>query len=350
MASARVNGIEIAYEISGPSGGRPLLMIHGLGAQLVRWSPAFCDLLERAGYRLIRIDNRDVGLSTHFPEMPVPDLAEVERARSEGRVPEIPYTLADMAADAAQLLDALGMEAAHVLGVSLGGMIAQQMAIDHPRKLLSATIMMSQNGNPAMPGPDPEAMAILATPAPDPASDREGFLAHQVHLNQALGSPDYPTPEEELRELSALAADRAFDPAGSGRQLAAARAIDDLRPALRQLSLPVLVIHGADDPLVSPLNGEDIAASIPGAWFLKVNGMGHDLPPQLFDLFERRSVPIACGRGRDPMGLGRGRRAIFSYTGRFCHADRAPTNRVVCEIGTIFRLEMCHPSRYRLRD
>lgn len=295
MAMASANGIEIAYEISGSEDGRPLLMIHGLGAQLVRWPPAFCALLEREGYRLIRIDNRDVGLSTHFPDSPVPDPAEVERAREEGRAPDIPYTLSDMAADAAGLLDALGIEAAHVLGVSLGGMITQQMAIDHPSHVLSATIMMSENGNPEMPDANPETMAILVMPTPDPVADREGFLAHLVHLNRALGSPIYPTPEQELRELSALAADRAFDPAGSGRQLAVVQAIADLRPALRGLSVPALVIHGADDPLISHLNGQDIADNIPGAWFLKVAGMGHDLPPQLFDLFEK-AISANCAR------------------------------------------------------
>lgn len=295
MAMASANGIEIAYEVSGPEDGYPLLMIHGLGAQLVRWPPAFCALLEQVGFRLIRIDNRDVGLSTHLWNTPVPDLAEVERATSEGRAPDIPYTLSDMASDAACLLDALGIDAAHVLGVSLGGMITQLMAIDHPTRVLSATIMMSQNGNPDIPGPNPEAMAILATPAPDPAADREGFLAHQVYLNQALGSPIYPTPEEELRELSALAADRAFDPAGAGRQLAAARAIADLRPALRQLRVPALVIHGADDPLISHANGQDIADAIPGAWFLKIKGMGHDLPAELFDLFEK-AISANCAR------------------------------------------------------
>jgi len=297
MAAARTNGIEIAYEVSGPEDGRPLLMIHGLGAQLVRWPPAFCDLLEARGYRLVRIDNRDVGLSTHFRDMPVPDFDEVMQAKAEGKAPDIPYTLSDMAADAVGLLDALGIEAAHVLGVSLGGMITQVMAIDHPSRVLSATIMMSQNGNPDMPGPNPEAMAILSTPAPDPVADREDFLAHQVHLNQALGSPDYATPVEELRELCALAADRAFDPAGSGRQLAAVWALDDLRPALGQLAVPALVIHGADDPLLSPVHGQDIADAIPGAWFLKVNGMGHDLPPQLFDLFEK-AISANCARAQ----------------------------------------------------
>jgi len=295
MPVVQANGIEIACEISGSENGRPLLLIHGLGAQLVRWPPGFCALLEARGYRLIRIDNRDVGLSTHFHDAPMPDLSEVERAVAEGKAPEIPYTLSDMAADAAGLLDALGLEAAHVLGVSLGGMITQVMAIEHPRRVLSATVMMSQNGNPEMPGTSAEAMAVLATPAPDPASDWEGYLAHQVNLNRVLGSPIYPTPEEELRALSALAAERSFDPAGAGRQLAAARAIPDLRPALRQLDVPALVIHGADDPLLSHVHGQDIAEAIPGAWYLKVHGMGHDLPPQLFDLFER-AISANCAR------------------------------------------------------
>jgi len=291
MPVAQANGIEIGYEVSGPEDGTPLLLIHGLGAQLVRWPPRFITLLAERGYRVIAMDNRDVGLSTHFHDAPLPDLAKLAPGSTD-----IPYTLSDMAADAVGLLDALGIDGAHVLGVSLGGMITQTMVIEHPSRVLSATIMMSQNGNPAMPGTSPEAMAVLTTPAPDPFTDREGFLAHQVHLNQALGSPDYPTPVEELRELCALAADRAYDPLGAARQLAAATAIADLRPGLGKADVPTLVIHGADDPLLSHVHGQDIADAIPGAWYLKVNGMGHDLPPQLFDLFER-AVAANCARG-----------------------------------------------------
>jgi len=196
MPVAQANGIEIGYEASGHEDGTPLLLIHGLGAPIVRAPPKFSALPEQRGYHVIRLENRDTGLSTHFHDAPMPDLARVAPGSTD-----IPYTLSDMAADAVGLLDALGIDSAHVLGVSLGGMITQTMVIEHPSRVLSATVMMSQNGNPAMPGTSPEAMAVLTTPAPDPFTDREAFLDHQVRLNQALGSPDYPTPLEELREL-----------------------------------------------------------------------------------------------------------------------------------------------------
>lgn len=281
MAQAQVNGIVLEYELSGPEDGVPLLMIHGVGAQLIRWSPALCDRLIQAGFRLLRYDSRDVGLSTHMDDAPVPDLAGITAAKLEGREPELPYTLADLAVDAAGLLAAVGIPAAHVVGVSLGGMVAQQLAIAHPEAVLSLTSIMSQTGNPELPGSDPQALARLSAVAPDPKVDREAFLCHQVALNQVLGSPDYPTPEPELRRIAGLAADRAYYPVGAARQLAAGRASTDRRAALRQLSVPALVIHGSDDPLMPAICGDDTASNIPGAWYLRISGMGHDLPDQL---------------------------------------------------------------------
>jgi len=285
MAHINANGISLAYELSGPEDGTPLLLIHGVGAQLVRWPQGFCDGLAAAGFRVLRYDSRDIGLSTHLDGTPVPDLMQVVAAKARGEEPDLPYTVADLAADAAALLGALDWPAAHVLGVSLGGMVAQQLAIDHPARLLSMTIMMSQSGNPDMPGASPDALAKLAAVAPDPRVDREGYLVHQVTLNQVLGSPAYPTSEADLRAISALCADRAFDPAGAARQLAAGRGATDRRPALRLLSVPTLVIHGADDPLIPAVCGQDIADAVSGAWFLRINGMGHDLPEALFGLF-----------------------------------------------------------------
>lgn len=285
MPTARCNGIAIAYELSGPRDGAPLLLIHGVGAQLVRWPEALLAAFGAARFRVVRFDNRDVGLSTHLDDMPPPDLAEIAAARQRGETPSPPYTIADMAVDAVGLLDALGIDRAHVLGVSLGGMIAQTMAVEHPGRLLSLTILMSRTGNPAMPASDPALLALLATPAPDPHVDHGAYLDHSLALNRALGSPAYPAPEAGLRAMAAAAASRGYDPGGSARQLAASRAMPDLRERLQRLTLPTLVIHGADDRLIPPACGEDIARNVSGAWLFVAGGMGHDLPAELFDLF-----------------------------------------------------------------
>ena len=285
MAQVSANGIRLEYELSGPEHGLPLLLIHGVGAQLIRWPQKLCDKLVNAGFRLIRYDSRDIGLSTHMDEAPIPDLAAVTQARRAGQEPELPYTLQDLADDAAGLLSGLGIPAAHVVGVSLGGMVTQQLAISHPEKVLSMTIFMSQSGNPDLPGSTPAALAMLAAVAPDPQTDRNAYLNHQVALNMALGGRGYPTAEAELRDMAGMVADRSYHPAGAARQLAAGRGAADRRPALRQLDVPALVIHGTDDPLIPAICGEDIADTVPGAWLLRINGMGHDLPEPLFDIF-----------------------------------------------------------------
>lgn len=295
MAQANVNGITIEYELSGPSEGPVLLMIHGVGAQMTRWPQALCDRFKQAGFRILRFDNRDVGLSTHMSHFPVPDIAAVAAARAAGEDPVLPYTLSDMVADTVGLLDALKIAAAHVLGVSLGGMIAQLLAVEHRERVQSLNVFMSQSGNPDLPPSKPEAMAILAKPAPDPHCDLEAFIRHQVTLNRTLGSPAYPTSEGELRSFAAQAADRAYDPAGAARQLAAARGAADRRPQLHELSIPALIVHGGADPLVPPECGSDLAHSIKGAWYLEVSGMGHDLPSELFTLFVN-TVSANCAR------------------------------------------------------
>lgn len=285
MVQIAANGIMLEYELSGPEDGQPMLLIHGLGAQLVRWPQGLLDRLAAAGFRLIRYDSRDVGLSTHMDGAPVPDLGEVTSAKAEGRPFDLPYTLSDLAADAAGLLAALGIDSAHVVGVSLGGMVAQVLAIEHPECVRSLCIVMSQSGNPEMPGSDPAALAKLAAVAPDPAVDREGFLRHQVELNRTLGSPLYPVPEADLRAFAAAAAERSYYPIGSARQLVASRGAADRRADLRDLDVPALVIHGAEDPLIKAVCGRDIADNIPGAWLLVLSGMGHDMPDPLHAVF-----------------------------------------------------------------
>jgi len=284
MPRAAANGIEIEYELSGPEGGRPLLMIHGIGAQLIRWPPALCEAFHAAGFRTIRFDNRDVGLSSHLHGAPVPDIAAVLAARKRGEAPELPYTVGDMAGDAAGLLGAIGVERAHVLGVSLGGAIAQTLAVEHPARVASLNIVMATSNNPDLPPSRPEAMAALTARAPDPAEDEEAYLAAAVALARALGSPGYPADEATLRAGAREAGRRAYDPAGVARQTAASRGAADRRAALARLGAPTLVIHGADDPLIPLAAGQDIAAAVPGAWLLVLGGMGHDLPAPLFDV------------------------------------------------------------------
>jgi len=295
MARVQANGIEIEYELSGPRNAPVLLMIHGVGAQLIRWPPGLIARFERAGFRILRFDNRDVGLSSHLNHLGIPDIATIVAARAAGGEPELPYSLSDMAADAVALLDRLDIAEAHVLGVSLGGMIAQVMAIAHRARVLSLNLFMTQSGNSELPPSDPAALAILSKRAPDPHDDREVFLSHQVALNRALGSPLYPAAESELRTFAALAADRAYNPAGPARQLAAARGAPDRRTKLQELSIPALVVHGGSDPLFPPECGTDLSRSIPGAWLLEVNGMGHDLPSELLDLFAS-IVTANCAR------------------------------------------------------
>jgi pimeloyl-ACP methyl ester carboxylesterase len=219
MARVEVGGIAIEYELSGPQDGPVLLMIHGAGAQLIRWPPALIERFERAGFRTLRFDNRDVGLSSHLNHLGIPDIAAIVAARSAGQVPDLPYTLSDMAADTVGLLDALDIASAHILGVSLGGIIAQVMANEHRARVLSLNLFMTQSGNPDLPPSDPAALAILSKRSPDPKQDREAFLSHQVALNRAMGSPAYPAPEAELRNFAALAADRAYNPAGPARRV-----------------------------------------------------------------------------------------------------------------------------------
>ncbi len=295
MARLQANGITIEYERSGPENGEPLLLIQGVGAQLIRWPDALCARFAAAGFHVIRFDNRDAGLSTHMRDAPVPNLAAVQDAQRRGEQPALPYTLNDMADDTAALLDGLDIARTHVLGISLGGMIAQALAIRHRERVVSLNIFMSQSGNPDLPPSDEQKMRKLATAAPDPMRDLEGYLRHSVDLNQTLGSPLYPTPEVELREFARQAALRAYNPAGALRQLAAGRGSPDRRTQLGELGLPTLIVHGRADGLIPPESGEDIARSIPGAWLLMVDGMGHDLPPQLFELFAS-SVIANCHR------------------------------------------------------
>ncbi|WP_425050220.1 alpha/beta fold hydrolase [Psychromarinibacter sp. S121] len=276
MMLAKTIGLELAYETFGE--GEAILLISGLGTQMIRWDDAFCGALAARGYCVIRFDNRDAGLSTHLSHEPAPDFGTLAAALMAGERPAVPYSLLDMATDAVGLLDALGVERAHVVGRSMGGMIAQCMATEFPDRVLSLTSVMSGTGNPAMPQAAPDVMALMQRPKPDPAADPEGFATASLAFARRIAGGGAEFDAVAQKALALEEARRAHDPAGFGRQLAAMATAGDRRAKLATLTLPVLVIHGADDPLIPPECGADTAASIPGAELLLVEGMGHDIP------------------------------------------------------------------------
>ncbi len=303
MPQAQVNGVSLEHDSFGPDDAEPLLLIMGLGAQMTRWTVPFCESLVAQGFRVIRFDNRDVGLSTHLDDAPIPDLAAISEAHRRREKPDVPYSLFDMADDAAGLLDALGIERAHIVGASLGGMVAQLVASEHPHRTLSLTSIMSNTGNPHLPRATPEAMAALSSRPPNPFKDEEGFLAASVATARVVGSPAYPIDETELRAQALEAARRAYYPAGFARQFAAANATGDRRARLAAITAPTLVIHGAADPLIPLAGGEDTAANIKGAELKVIEGMGHDIPPQLYETIAmaiaanaRRACPATSQR------------------------------------------------------
>jgi pimeloyl-ACP methyl ester carboxylesterase len=283
MARAQANGIELEYEEVGPANGEPLLLIMGLGGQMTRWPSAFMDKLAARGLRVIRFDNRDVGLSTKLDAAGLPDFPAMFKALGEGRKPDVPYVLDDMAADAVGLLDALAIRKAHIVGASLGGMVAQLVAADYPDRTLSLTSIMSTTGNRALPPASAEAMAVLNDRGPDPLTDFEGYLDHAVKGAAVVGSPGYPVSADETRLRIKNDFNRSYSPAGFQRQYAAAAASPDRRPKLATIRAPTVVIHGAQDPLVPVTGGKDTAENIPGAELRVIEGMGHDIPPGLFD-------------------------------------------------------------------
>lgn len=278
MPQASSNGIQLEYETFGDASDRPLLLVMGLGAQMILWDESFCQQLADRGHHVIRFDNRDVGLSTKFEEHGVPNVLALMVEAAQGKPVEVPYTLDDMADDAVGLLDALGIERAHVVGASMGGMIAQLIAIRHADRTRSLTSIMSTTANRELPPPSPEATAKLLR---EPATDRESYITGVVETFQAIGSPAYPMDIEAGRERAGRAYDRCFLPSGQPRQLAAIIAAENRVPALKQLDVPTLVIHGEADPLVPVAGGRDTVESVPGAEWLGIEGMGHDLPVDL---------------------------------------------------------------------
>lgn len=278
MPHVQANGLSIYHESHGPADGEPILLIMGLGAQMSRWSPEFIGQLVAAGHRVIVYDNRDVGLTEKLDSAGPPDMAAVVQAIREKRDPPVAYTLAEMAADAAGLLEALGVERAHIVGASMGGMIAQLVAADYPERTLSLTSIMSTTGNPELPRATPEAMARLNTPAPDPAKDLEAFLDSAVAGAKVMASK-YPPDAAQVRDQALSDYRRCYYPVGFQRQYAGVMASPDRRPKLKTIAAPTVVIHGEDDPLVPLAGGRDTAENIPGAELRIVPGVGHEMPP-----------------------------------------------------------------------
>jgi pimeloyl-ACP methyl ester carboxylesterase len=278
MPTASANGITLEYETFGESSGPALLLIMGLGGPMIMWEEAFCRGLAAEGFFVIRYDNRDCGHSTKLDSEPPPDLAAVMGNWMQGGEIDGPYRLSDMAADAMGLLDALGIETAHVVGASMGGMIAQTLAIEYPSRIRSLTSIMSSTGDTALPDPSPEAMAVLMTPS---AEIREAFSEQHLASNRAVGADPafFPYEEERLRARAARLWDYGIDREGSTRQMLSSLASGDRTPALRQLSLPALVIHGSADTLFSSEHAEATAQAIPGAQRLIIEGFGHDMHP-----------------------------------------------------------------------
>ncbi len=275
MPQINANNISITYETFGAPDAKPLLLVMGLGAQMIAWDENFCQQLAAAGHFVIRYDNRDVGMSTHFHDHGVPDLKKIAVEFTTNGSATVPYTLDDMAVDGVSLLDELGIAQAHICGASLGGMIVQTMAINHPDRILSMTSIMSTTGNPGLPPAQPEAMQALSS---ERVNDPEHAMNRAVEVSKVIGSTGFERNEERIREKALESFERAYYPDGVARQMAAVMAHGDRRPGLNKLKLPCLVIHGDIDPLVPVTGGHDTHENVPGAELIIIEGMGHDLP------------------------------------------------------------------------
>jgi pimeloyl-ACP methyl ester carboxylesterase len=284
MPQAQANGISIEYESFGRASDPTILLIMGFSAQMTMWPLAFCQGLAAKGFRVIRFDNRDIGKSTHLTNLGTPNVQEAMMKLFSGQPAAAPYSLDDMAKDSVGLLDSLGIASAHIVGASMGGMIAQIVAAKHPKHTLSLVSIMSTTGNRSLPQAKPEAIAAITTP---PAStSREDRIAAGMKAWRVIGSPGYPATDEELREVVTLATDRVpYEPTGVARQLVAIVAAEPRNEILKSVRCPALVIHGGDDPLVPVEGGKDTAASIPGAQLVIVPGMAHDFTNALVPIY-----------------------------------------------------------------
>ena len=292
---ARANGIDICYEIFGDAKAEPMLLIMGLGAQMIHWDDEFCRQLAARGFRVIRFDNRDIGKSSKLSGGKRLTAVELLKLRFLKIPVAAPYTLLDMAKDTISLMDVLGIQSAHLVGASMGGMIAQEIAISFPQRVRSLTSIMSTTGNPKVPPPTREASAILMAPPP---ATKEEFFVRFAQTWKILRGGSFPDDEALDRSRAERTYERGLNPAGVGRQLRAILASGSRKERLRAVKAPTLVIHGSVDPLVRPEGGKDTAASIPGAKFLLVEGMGHALPipmwPQVIDAIDKHAHGAAA--------------------------------------------------------
>ena len=287
---APVDGVEIAYQEVGDPGGEPLLLVMGLGTQMLAWDKELCALLAERGFRVVRFDNRDIGHSTMLDEAGTPKRVDLFL----GRRASAAYLLSDMAADTVGLMDHLGISSAHVVGASMGGMIGQTLAIEHPERVRSLVSIMSTTGSRRVGTPTLKAFGLMLAEAP---RDRAGYVERVLKTFRVVGSPAYPTDEARLRELAGEMYDRSHNPRGILRQMHAISASGDRTASLRRLRLPATVIHGTGDPLVRPSGGRATARAIPGARLRIVEGMGHDLPRELWPLFVGEIADTASRAG-----------------------------------------------------
>ena len=273
--------IKISYQRIGDPKFPPVFLIMGAGAQMINWPEGFCMELASRGLHLIRFDNRDAGLSTHISDAPVPDFQAIQ----SGDFSTVTYTLSDMAADTVGLMEALGYDSVHLVGASMGGMIAQTIAIEYPHKVRSLTSIMSTTGNNSVGQPDYSVLASLGSP---PYDNRQAYIDWQVRSRKALGSPKYPIDEEVTAKIAGLAWDRDHDPMGMIRQAAAVIKSGDRTERLRSIKIPTLVIHGENDKMINISGGRAVAEAIPGAELVTFEGMGHDLPKPLWPEFANK--------------------------------------------------------------
>jgi pimeloyl-ACP methyl ester carboxylesterase len=275
MANVKANGIQIEYETLGDKSGRPILLIMGFSCQLNHWSDEFCQQLVDSGHYVIRFDNRDTGLSTKFTKTGLTDVSQALSAAMRGEEIKAFYTFDDMADDAVGLLEALDIERAHICGISMGGAIAQTIAMRHPSSTLSLVSIYAPVGDPALPPPKPEIFQILMTPPP---AGRKAYIENYLRVSRTFSGSGYKLEEKYIRDLAGRVYDRSYFPEGAARQFVAALASGNRIPALRTVTVPTLVIHGDEDPVVSIENGKAVADAVPGAKLMIIKGMGHDVP------------------------------------------------------------------------
>ncbi|NHJ21754.1 MAG: alpha/beta hydrolase [Candidatus Lokiarchaeota archaeon] len=278
MPRVKVNNIEIEYETTGDSTSKPLLLITGLGGQLLAWSDEMCENLVKKGFFVIKFDNRDVGLSTKIEDAGVPNMMEISAAYTRGEMPKVPYTLEDMADDAIGLLDALNIDKAHICGASMGGMIAQIIGYRHPSRVSSLIIIMSTTGNPELPPSKPEVMMEFFAPIP---SEREAYIDEMVKRDSLINGT-FTYDKDQGRDYRTKEYDRCYYPDGIVRQLAAMAIPGNIKPFISAISAPTIVIHGSEDPFNLIEAGKEIAATIPNAELLIIEGMGHSFPREIF--------------------------------------------------------------------